>query len=186
MHASFWPLVLGGLTIALAVCGGWLDWRSRRIPNWLTVPALLVGLGANTLAGGWPGAKAALEGAGLGLGLLLPLVLVRGLGAGDWKLMGALGAFVGPARLVVVLLGTILIAGIMAVVEMVRRGRVIETLKNLWTLILILFTFGHHAARENITLDNPGLMALPFGVAAAAATVLFFAVLTGLAVYRGF
>ena len=186
MHASIWPFVLEGLTLALAVWAGWLDWRSRRIPNWLTVPALLVGLGANTLAGGWPGAKAALEGAGLGLGLLLPLVLARGLGAGDWKLMGALGAFLGPARLVVVLLGTVLIAGIMAVVEMVRRRRIRQTLQNLWTLLLIILTFGYRGSRENITLDNPGLMALPFGVAAAAATVLFFAVLAGLAVYRAF
>ena len=173
MHASLWAFVLAGLTLALAVWGGWLDWRSRRIPNWLTVPALLLGLGANALAGGWPGAKAALEGAGLGLGLLLPFVLARGLGAGDWKLMGALGAFLGPARLVVVLLGTVFIAGAMAVAEMVRRKRIRQTLANLWTLILIILTFGHRSARENISLDNPGLMALPFGVAAALSTVVF-------------
>ena len=166
--------------MALAICGGWLDWRSRRIPNWLTVPALLLGLGANTLAWGWPGAKAALEGTGLGLGLLLPLVLLRGLGAGDWKLMGALGAFLGPARLLVVLLGTVFIAGAMAVVEMVRRKRVKQTLANLWILILIVLTFGHRSARENISLDNPRLIALPFGAAAALSTVLFFCLLLAL------
>ena len=135
---------------------------------------MLLGLGANALAGGWPGAKAALEGAGLALGLLLPFVLARGLGAGDWKLMGALGAFLGPARLVVVLLGTVFIAGAMAVAEMVRRKRIKQTLANLWTLVLIIVTFGHRSARENISLDNAGLMALPFGVAAALSTVLFF------------
>jgi prepilin peptidase CpaA len=180
MHAPLWAFVLAGLTLSLAVWGGWLDWRSRRIPNWLTVPALLLGLGANALAGGWPGAKAALEGAGLGLGLLLPFVLARGLGAGDWKLMGALGAFLGPARLVVVLLGTVFIAGAMAVAEMVRRKRIKQTLANLWTLVLIIVTFGHRSARENISLDNAGLMALPFGVAAALSTVLFFCLVLAL------
>jgi prepilin peptidase CpaA len=177
MHYVAWEHALGAL--ALALWAGWLDWRSRRIPNWLTVPALLLGLGAQTLAAGWPGTKSALEGSGLGLGLLLPFVLARGLGAGDWKLMGALGAFLGPARLVSVLLGTVLIAALMAVMEMVRRKRVKQTLANLWTLFLIVFTFGRLGVRDNITLDNPGLMALPFGVAAALATILFFAASVG-------
>ena len=180
MVGSRWDFTLGGLALALAVWAGWLDWRSRRIPNWLTVPALLVGIGINSIAFAWPGTKAALEGAGLGLGLLLPFVLARGLGAGDWKLMGALGAFLGPNRLVVVLLGTVFIAGIMAVAQMVRSRRVKQTLYNLWVLILSFVTFGWRGHREYITLDNPGLMALPFGVAAALSTVLFFGTLSAL------
>ena len=184
MHHAAWEYALGAMALALAVWAGWLDWHSRRIPNWLTVPSALLGLGAQTLSGGWPGTKSALEGSGLGLGLLLPFVLVRGLGAGDWKLMGALGAFLGPARLVVVLLGTVFIAGIMALVEMVRRRRVKETLANLWTLLLIMLTFGHRAARDNISLDNPGLMTLPFGVAVALATVGFFGLVLALRIFR--
>lgn len=160
--------------MALAVWAGWLDWRERRIPNWLTVPALVIGLGVNSLAGGWPGAKAALEGAGLGLGLLLPFVLARGLGAGDWKLMGALGAFLGPSKLLVILLATVFINALMGVVEMVRYKRVRQTLSNLWTILLITFTFGYRGARENISLDNPRLPTVRFGVAAALATLLFF------------
>ena len=76
----------------LAVIAGWTDLKSRRIPNWLTVPAFAVGVAANTVIGGWAGLKFSLLGALLGLGLLLPFVLVRSLGAGDWKLAGALGA----------------------------------------------------------------------------------------------
>ncbi len=180
MAGRRWELVLSGLALVLAIWAGWLDWRARRIPNWLTIPALLLGIGVNTLAWGWPGTKAALEGAGLGLGLLLPFVLARGLGAGDWKLMGALGAFLGPNRLIVVLLGTVFIAGIMAVAQMIRSRRVKQTLSNLWVLLLAIVTFGIHRQRENITLDNPGLMALPFGVAAALSTVLFFGTLSAL------
>jgi len=79
-----------GLAVLLALLAGWTDWRSRRIPNWLTVPGFFIGLTVNTVAGGWLGLKIALLGAGLGLLVLLPFVLVRSLGAGDWKLAGAL------------------------------------------------------------------------------------------------
>jgi Flp pilus assembly protein protease CpaA len=95
-------------------------------------------------------------------------------------MMGALGAFLGPTRLLVVLTGTVFIAGAMAVVEMVRRKRAKQTLANLWTLILIVLTFGHRSARENISLDNSGLMAVPFGTAAALSMVLFFCLVLAL------
>jgi len=89
----------------LSVIAGVTDFRSRRIPNWLTLPGLIVGVGLNTVAGGWSGLKLSLLGAGLGLLLLLPFVLLRSLGAGDWKLAGALGAFVGPGVLADLLMG---------------------------------------------------------------------------------
>src|ERR1700693_5314497 len=87
------------LTFAAAA----LDWRSRKIPNWLTVSGILAGIILRTTLGGWPGAKSSLEGAGLALGLLLPLVLLRALGAGDWKLMGAVGALMGWRAILFVL-----------------------------------------------------------------------------------
>jgi len=178
MHSAAWnltwTLLLVSLPLLLATGAGWLDWRTRRIPNWLTVPALVLGLLVNTLALGWLGTKAALEGAGLGLAVLLPFVLLRGLGAGDWKLIGALGAWLGPRQLGVVLLGTIFIAGAMAIIQMIRHGRVKETLHHMAIVCGILITFGVWGQRHNLTLDNPELMRLPFGVAAAASTVLFF------------
>ncbi len=165
-----------GVAGGVAVGAAWFDWRSRRIPNWITVPGLFVGIAINTFAWGWPGTRSALAGAGLALALLLPLVLLRGLGAGDWKLMGALGAFLGPSKLVLVLLGAIFVAGVMAIGVMVRRRRVRETLRNCWTLILIAMTFGYRGVRgsdERISLDNPKLTAVPFGVSAAVSMVIF-------------
>jgi prepilin peptidase CpaA len=154
-----------------AVVAGWTDWRSRRIPNWLTVPALLVGIAANTLALGWAGAKDSLLGAGLGLGLLLPFVLLRSLGGGDWKLVGALGAFLGPPRLISVLLGTILVAGVMAVVLIIWKRRVGQTLRNLAQMLAALFTL--HLPGPEVSLDNPESLKVPFGVAVAVAVVLY-------------
>ncbi|HEX3353576.1 MAG TPA: A24 family peptidase [Terriglobales bacterium] len=154
-----------------AVIAGWTDWHSRRIPNWLTVSALLTGIGINTLAMGWGGLKEALLGAGLGLGLLLPFVLLRSLGGGDWKLVGALGAFLGPARLIVVLLAAILAAGVMALALIVWKRRIGQTLRNLGHMLAAFFTL--HLPGPELSLDNPDSLKVPFGVAVAVAVVLY-------------
>jgi len=170
MHATQFIWIL---TLALTILAALLDWRSRRIPNWLTVPGLLSGVVVHALIAGWPGALFALKGAGLALILLLPLVALRALGAGDWKLMGAVGAFVGWQMFLFVLLGSIFASGIMAIVQVYRTGRVMETLKNMITLVRGFFTFGLKK-NPQISLDNPRLLKLPFGVAVAAATLVCF------------
>jgi prepilin peptidase CpaA len=160
-------------TIGLTLFAGLVDFRTRKIPNWLTVPAFFVGLGLRTALAGWPGAKASLEGTGLALVLLLPLVLMRALGAGDWKLMGALGAFLGPVLFLFVLVGSIFVSGLMAIVEMMRTRRVKETFQNLFVLVRGFISFGLRTNSE-ISLDNPRLLKLPFGVAVAISTVACF------------
>jgi prepilin peptidase CpaA len=186
MDSGWWRGVLiSASALGLAGWAGWLDWRIRKIPNRLTVPALLVGLTMSAALGRWPGLKASLEGAGISLVVLLPFVLMRGLGAGDWKLMGALGAFLGPQRIIVVLFGTVFIAGIMSVVEVIRQRKVRQTLNNFLVLLLAYSTFQVNNARA-ITLDNPGLLKIPFGVAAALSTSLFFLVIVIISALRFF
>jgi prepilin peptidase CpaA len=158
------------LTILLTVLAGFVDVRTRKIPNWLSVSGIAVGTGVNTMVGGWPGCKASLLGAGLALGLLLPLVLLRALGAGDWKLMGAVGAFLGWRMMLVILLFSLFAAGLMAVIATMRTKRVVATLKNMWVLVQGFVAFGLRPNPE-ISLDNPALIKLPFGMAVAAATI---------------
>ena len=43
-------------TLALTFSAGWIDWRTRRIPNWLTVPCVALGIGINSVFSGWRGA----------------------------------------------------------------------------------------------------------------------------------
>jgi prepilin peptidase CpaA len=160
-------------TLALTISAGFIDWRTRRIPNWLTVPSLFLGIAMHGWMAGWHGAVWSIEGAGLALVVLLPLVLLRALGAGDWKLMGAVGAFMGPKMFLFVLLASVLISGLMAFAMMLWTSRVKQTLRNLYVLVQGFFAFGLRANPE-ISLDNPGLLKLPFGVAAATGTVLCF------------
>src|SRR5205823_14879313 len=158
-------------SVPLAILAGVTDWRSRRIPNWLTVPGLAAGIVLNTVLGGWPGAKASLLGAGLGLGLLLRFVLIGSLGAGDWKLVGALGAFLGPAHLIAVLFATVLVAGVMAIALIVYKGRARQALRNIVHMIASIFTL--HLPGPAVSLDNPESLKVPFGVAVAVAVILY-------------
>lgn len=164
------PVILAG-AVALALIAGWTDLRSRRIPNWLTVPGLVIGMVANTVLGGWSGLKTSLLGALIGLALLLPFVLLRSLGAGDWKLAGALGSFAGPALLMDLLIGSVFVAGLMAVALIIYKGRVRQTLRNIGHILISLVTFRLPGAQ--VSLDNPESLKVPYGVALALTVVLY-------------
>ena len=160
-----------GLAVALALIAGWMDWRSRRIPNWLTVPGFIVGVLVNLLANGRAGLKTSLLGAGLGLLVLLPFVFLRSLGAGDWKLAGALGAFVGWQVLANLLMGSVFVAGIMALGLVIYKRRFKETARNIGRLLGSMFMFRMPGAE--VSLDNPQSLKVPYGVALALTTLLF-------------
>ena len=166
------PVLLAG-AVVFALSAGWIDLRRRRIPNWLTVPGLLVGVGVNSALGGWNGLKTSLLGAGLGLALLLPFVLVRSLGAGDWKMAGALGAFTGPKLLADLLVGSVFVAGIMAVALVIYKGRVQQTMRNIGHILVSLATF--RLPESRVSLDDPDSLKVPYGVALALSVVLYSA-----------
>ena len=160
---------MGALLVALIAA--WTDWRSRRIPNWLTVPGLLLGVTLNAIFGGWPGLKASLLGVALGLALLLPFVLLRSLGAGDWKLAGAIGAFVGPGALLDLLMGSVFVAGLMALVLVIYKGRFLQTMRNIGHILVSLVTF--RLPGTQVSLDNPDSLKVPYGVALGLTVMLY-------------
>ena len=170
--------ILAGMVL-LAAVGGWTDLRSRRIPNWLTVPGLVLGLTLNGIFGGWYGFRAALLGVLVGFGLLLPFWLLRGLGTGDLKFAAALGAFTGPGRLVDVLIGSVFVAGAMALVLVVYKRRFIQTMRNIGHILASLVTF--RLPGVHVTLDNPDALTIPKGVALSL-TVLAYAILSKLGI----
>jgi hypothetical protein len=67
----------------------------------------------------------------------------------------------------------------MSAVEIIRQRKVRQTLNNLLVIFVAFSTFHVNNARA-ITLDNPGLLKIPFGVAAALSTGLFFVIISAL------
>jgi prepilin peptidase CpaA len=164
------PAILVGAEL-LAVIAAWTDLRSRRIPNWLTVPGLVIGVVANVILGGLSGLKLSLLGAGLGFALLLPFWLLRSLGAGDLKFAVALGAYTGPGRLVDILIGSVFVAGGMALVLVIYKRRFLQTMRNIGHILISLVTF--RLPGSHVTLDNPDALTIPKGVALALTVVLY-------------
>jgi prepilin peptidase CpaA len=164
--------ILAGMVL-LAAVAGWTDFRSRRIPNWLTVSGFVAGVAIHVFLEGWGGLKTSLLGTLVGLGLLLPFVLLRSLGAGDWKLAGALGAFSGPGLLINLLIGSIFVAGLMAAILVIYKKRVRQTVRNIGHILISLVTF--RLPETRVSLDNPDALKVPYGVALAATVILFAA-----------
>jgi prepilin peptidase CpaA len=119
-----------GLVLATAI-----DLRSRRIPNQLTAAMAVAGLGF--AAGGISGVSvaASIGGIVLGLLLMLPGYALGATGAGDVKLMGAVGAIVGPPLVVSAFICTALAGGVLALIVAVRRRRLGATLAGTGRLV---------------------------------------------------
>jgi prepilin peptidase CpaA len=120
--------VIVPLAALLLTAAAW-DIRARRIPNALTLAAVLAGLAGNGWRGGWPGLAWSGEGLALAAPLLLPYA-VRALGAGDVKLLGAVGALMGPVFLLWTLLGTALAGGLLALAWAASRRALGGTVRN--------------------------------------------------------
>jgi prepilin peptidase CpaA len=161
------------LAAVFALTAGITDIRYRKIPNWLTYPAIPIAVLLHWIIAGGHAALLSLGGAAVGLGVLLPFVLLGALGGGDWKLMGALGAFFEPRRLVPVLILTLMINGVMALVLVLWKKRIGQTARNVGRITAALFKF--RAPGADLSIDNPEGEKVPFGIAAAIATLLYVA-----------
>jgi prepilin peptidase CpaA len=122
------PRVVEIALTMLVAMAAWSDLRSRTIPNWITIPGAGLGLILRAWYGGLPGAWSGLEGAVLGLGIFVVLFVAGGAGAGDVKLFGAVGAFLGPEPLILVFVLTGILGGIAAGAAAIWRGRLPATL----------------------------------------------------------
>jgi len=163
LHPYAWSALLAALT-AIAV----FDLRERRIPNALILPLTLGGVAYAALTGGGGGALASLGGVVVGAALLYFQFSRGWLGAGDVKLLGAIGAWCGWLGAVYVLLLGSILGGLLAVAALVRlgRGARADVERNLTRFVVS----GH------LALPEPEYIArsrgVPFGVALALAGAL--------------
>lgn len=139
------------------------DLQSRRIPNWLTVSGMLLGLGLHLSLGGPRDAGLALLAGLLAGGIFFLLFVAGGMGAGDVKLMAAVGCLCGLPSIRSILITTVLLGALAAIVAATTRGRLRETFANACTL------FAHHhahglATHPDLNVRNPSALRLPYAI----------------------
>ena len=127
-------IVMTAVMLLIAAIAAYTDIRGRYVPNWLVLPAIPVGLALNISASGWDG----LISSGLGIlicgGVFFAMFVLGGMGAGDVKLMAAIGALAGWPGAVYVLVYTVISGGVIAIGALVVRGRLFGTIKNMFKL----------------------------------------------------
>lgn len=155
-----------GLTLSIAA---YTDWREHRIYNKLLGPAFLFALIFHSLSEGKAGIKLSLYGALLGFTLLLIPYFLGGMGAGDVKLLAVIGAFGGPAFVMISFLYGAAIGGIISAALLLRRKALGVTLKR---FLLILPLFSVDSLKED--MREARQERFPYGIAIVLGTVLAF------------
>jgi prepilin peptidase CpaA len=162
---------VGAFALAGVAC--WCDVRTRRIPNRLTFSAAALGLLAATVAHGVPGTVSSVAGLFVGMLLFFPFFMLRGLGAGDVKLMGALGAWVGTSVVLGVAFYTALAGGVLAVLLIVKHRYGRQAIRNLWLLLMHWRAFGIRPL-DTVTLETSAGPKLPYALPTAVGLALAF------------
>jgi prepilin peptidase CpaA len=154
-----------------AIIGSVFDVKSRRIPNFITGPALLLGLLMHLALGGWGQFFSSLA-AGLICGLVfLVFYIAGGMGAGDVKLILAVGCIAGLSHIAYLLVLTAISGGVMALGLALIRGRLQQTVMNVAALA------SHHTSEgltphPELNLSNAQTLRLPYALAIASGTIL--------------
>jgi prepilin peptidase CpaA len=122
------------LGLAMAACV-W-DVRTRRIPQLLTLGGAVAGVAFHIAISGWPAGVASLSGWAVGLLLFLIPFALGGLGAGDVKLLGALGAWLGAGQVIWLALYTGVAGGVLALAVALHSGYLRQALRNIYLLLM--------------------------------------------------
>jgi prepilin peptidase CpaA len=99
------------------------DLKTQKIPNFVTLPGMLIALAYNSAIGGLNGLLFSAAGIGIGIGLLIIPYFMGGMGAGDAKLMGAIGGVLGAKAVFFAFLLIAAVGGIYALILIVIYRR---------------------------------------------------------------
>lgn len=112
------------------------DVRTHRIPNGLTFGTAITALLFHGTTAGTSGLATSVGGWMLGAALFFPVFALRGMGAGDVKLLAAVGAWLGPLPVAWVALITTIAGGVIALVVALAHGYLRTALRNMWMLLM--------------------------------------------------
>lgn len=172
------PLLPGTqvLLAALVLTAGVYDIRFRRIPNWLVLAGLVAGFAWNVGTSGIQGLILAAEGMGLALLIYLPLYAIRAMGAGDVKLMAAVGAVTGPRTWFLIFLCTAILGGVLALALVLWNGRLRTTIWNVGYIVRELVQFrAPYLTHEQLDVRSKTAVTLPHGVSIALGSLVVMA-----------
>jgi prepilin peptidase CpaA len=122
------PLVTASLILFAGVID---DLRSRKVHNWLFLGCTALAVIVNFSIGGWSGLNTALLGFVAGFLILLPLVLLKIIGAGDMKLFAAFGAIAGWSAVINVAILSLIWGAIFGIVQVAVKGQLMVMVKNM-------------------------------------------------------
>ncbi|WP_280770406.1 A24 family peptidase [Salipaludibacillus daqingensis] len=143
------------------------DIRTRRILNIVTLPAILFGLIYYTVTLGWEGLL--FSGAGFLVGLLLLLIpyLLGGMGAGDVKLLAAIGALTGVSFVFYSFIYTAIIGGVISIFLIMKKRGVVHSIRSFIYMPLLKSTKGSFTSHSD-------RITFPYGVAIVFGTVIAY------------
>jgi len=157
------------LALLLLVCTI-TDLKERKIYNMVVLPAFLLGFGCNIVIAGWPGLVQSTMGLLVGLAILFIPFALKGMGAGDVKLLAAIGAIKGPVFVFYTALGMGLAGGIMALAMILYKGGLFSKPASFLQSIWVMFMSGFKVNTFDICQEKTVLpygLAIAFGAAAA-------------------
>ncbi|RXH54337.1 A24 family peptidase [Granulicella sibirica] len=169
-----------GTALIVASVAAFHDVRERRISNRLTGPSVLTGLLIHFVLGGFRQLGLSLLGGMIAGGIFLFFYLAGGLGAGDVKLMTAVGCITGIGYIRDILLVTVILGAVFAIILAFAHGRVRTTLANVSILLAHHRTAGLTAHPE-LNLGNRATLRLPYALPIACGCLTVFA----MQVFRG-
>jgi prepilin peptidase CpaA len=149
--------------LAIATAAAITDVTTRRIPNVLTFGAAAGALLVQGVSNGVPGVIDAGAGWLTGFIILFPLFFVRGMGAGDVKLVAALGSWFGPADAIWLALYSSIAGGLVGVPYALARGYMRTALGNMRVIGTHWFVNGLQPV-PGISLENPERLRLPYAI----------------------
>lgn len=154
--------IIATLIVFLALCTG-VDLSVRRIPNFISGPAVVAGLALNGLYCGADGVRASFAGLVAATAVLLPPFALGGLGGGDVKMMGAVGALLGPRLALWSMALGMMLGGVVMLCHLARTGRLREKLERTRAMLTAAAVTGSLSPLR-VSATDPGAIALPYSV----------------------
>ncbi len=167
-----WPIWLVTLVLIVAAV---IDGFELRVPNLITYPFILSGWVYSLAAFGWEGLGWSLAGTALGMGVLLLFYAIGGMGAGDVKLMGGVGAWIYWTNTYYCIIGFAVVGAVLAVGMVLVRGKWKHHYRQFWTIVKeITVIHDPEKLSEIAAKRKPTMMLLPYGIPIAIATIGYF------------